>query len=231
MLKSVSYLHIKPIVAYKNGDNHQSKLTEVKFKDVLDDEAEAKKTENSEKASEKTTSEKKSDSVYKDPVTGKEVVYVDVAKSASADKSSSSNNTTPVDAMKKTKYDEYFKEAANKYNVSESLLKAIAKAESNFNPKDVSSAGAIGIMQLMPGTAKELGVSNPYDPKQNIMGGAKCIAQKLKEFNGNVSLALAAYNAGSGAVRKYGGVPSYCKSYISKVLSYKEAYETAAAVG
>ena len=80
MLESVSYLHIKPIVAYKNGDNHQSKLTEVKFQDVLDDEAEAKKTENSEKASEETASEQKSDSVYKDPVTGKEVVYVDVAK-------------------------------------------------------------------------------------------------------------------------------------------------------
>ena len=231
MLESVSYLHIKPIVAYKNGDNHQSKLTEVKFQDVLDDEAEAKKTENSEKASEETASEQKSDSVYKDPVTGKEVVYVDVAKSAATDKSSSSSNTTSADAMQKTKYDEYFKEAAKKYNVSESLLKAIAKAESNFNPKDVSSAGAIGIMQLMPGTAKELGVSDPYDPRQNIMGGAKCIAQKLKEFNGNVSLALAAYNAGSGAVKKYGGVPSYCKAYIAKVLSYKEAYETAAAVG
>lgn len=232
MLESVSYLHIRPIVAYKVGDNHPTRLTQTSFKDVLKQEKEAQETESSEKHSKETASAQKSDALYKDPVTGKEVVYVDVAQNnTSTEKTSSSSNTTPVDAMKKTKYDEYFKKAAKQYGVSESLLKAIAKAESNFNPNDVSSAGAIGIMQLMPETAKGLGVTNPYDPEQNIMGGAKCIAQKLKEFNGDVRLALAAYNAGSGAVKRNGGVPSYCKSYISKVLSYKEAYETAAAVG
>lgn len=232
MFESVSYLHIRPIVAYKVGDNHPTRLTQTSFKDVLKQEKEAQETESSEKPSKETASAQKSDALYKDPVTGKEVVYVDVAQNnTSTEKTSSSSNTTPVDAMKKTKYDEYFKKAAKQYGVSESLLKAIAKAESNFNPNDVSSAGAIGIMQLMPETAKGLGVTNPYDPEQNIMGGAKCIAQKLKEFNGDVRLALAAYNAGSGAVKRNGGVPSYCKSYISKVLSYKEAYETAAAVG
>lgn len=232
MLESVSYLHIRPIVAYKVGDNHPTRLTQTSFKDVLKQEKEAQETESSEKPSKETASAQKSDALYKDPVTGKEVVYVDVAQNnTSTEKTSSSSNTTPVDAMKKTKYDEYFKKAAKQYGVSESLLKAIAKAESNFNPNDVSTAGAIGIMQLMPETAKGLGVTNPYDPEQNIMGGAKCIAQKLKEFNGDVRLALAAYNAGSGAVKRNGGVPSYCKSYISKVLSYKEAYETAAAVG
>ncbi|MBR1741516.1 MAG: lytic transglycosylase domain-containing protein [Lachnospiraceae bacterium] len=133
--------------------------------------------------------------------------------------------------MKKTKYDTYFKEAAEKYGVSESLLKAIAKAESDFSPNEVSSAGAIGIMQLMPETAKSLGVTDPYDPRQNILGGAKCIAQKLKEFNGDIRLALAAYNAGSGAVKRNGGVPSYCTKYVNRVISYKEAYETAVAVG
>lgn len=232
MLESVSYLHIKPIVAYKSGDNHQSSLTQTKFKDVLEQEKEAQEAESSGKPSEEAVSAQESDAVYKDPVTGKEVVYIDVAnKCTTADKTSSSSNTTAADAMKKTKYDEYFKKAAKLYGVSESLLKAIAKAESNFNPNDVSSAGAMGIMQLMPETAKGLGVSDPFDPEQNIMGGAKCIAQKLKEFNGDVRLALAAYNAGSGAVKRNGGVPSYCKSYVSKVLSYKEAYETAAAVG
>ncbi len=85
-------------------------------------------------------------------------------------------------------------------------------------------------MQLMPDTAKGLGVTDPYDPEQNIMGGAKCISQKLEEFNGNERMALAAYNAGSGAVRRYGGIPSYCKSYVNKVQSYKKAYETADAV-
>ncbi|RKI38793.1 lytic transglycosylase domain-containing protein [bacterium D16-51] len=232
MLESVSYLHIKPIVAYKSGENHPTKLTKTDFQDVLKKEEEAQETESREEVTQKDASAEKSETVYKDPVTGKEVVYIDVAeKKDSVEKSSSSSNTTSADAMKKTKYDEYFKKAAKVYGVSESLLKAIAKAESNFNPNDVSSAGAIGIMQLMPGTAKELGVSNPYDPEQNIMGGAKCIAQKLKEFNGDVRLALAAYNAGSGAVKRNGGVPSYCKSYVSKVLSYKEAYEIAEAVG
>ena len=83
----------------------------------------------------------------------------------------------------------------------------------------------------MPETAKGLGVDDPFDPEQNIMGGAKCISLKLKEFKGDVRLALAAYNAGSGAVRRNGGVPSYCTTYINKVLSYKEAFETANAVG
>lgn len=170
--------------------------------------------------------------VYKDPLTGKEVVYIDVAKvDASEETTSSSKTAETADSMKKTKYDSYFKAAAKKYNVSESLLKAIAKAESNFNAKDVSSAGAMGVMQLMPETAKSLGVKDPFDPEQNIMGGAKCISQKLKEFNGDVRLALAAYNAGSGAVKRNGGVPSYCKTYVSRVLSYKSAFETAAAVG
>ena len=89
----------------------------------------------------------------------------------------------------------------------------------------------MGVMQLMPETAKGLGVDDPFDPEQNIMGGAKCIAMKLKEFNGDVRLALAAYNAGSGAVRRNGGVPSYCTTYVNKVLSYKEAFETANSVG
>ena len=166
------------------------------------------------------------------------MTYEDVAdtRKSQADKASGTgrvsaqSKTTTADSMKTTKYDSYFKKAAAKYGVSESLLKAIAKAESNFNAKSVSSAGAMGVMQLMPDTAKGLGVTDPYDPEQNIMGGAKCISQKLKEFNGNERMALAAYNAGSGAVRRYGGIPSYCKSYVNKVQSYKKAYETADAV-
>lgn len=231
MLQSVSYLHIKPFEAYSGKGNHKTTITS--FEDMLKEEKTAQKNESSKTSEEDSAKATASDEpktttiIYKDPLTGKEVVYEDVA----ANKSSQTSNTTSADSMKTTKYDEYFKKAAKKYGVSESLLKAIAKAESNFNPNDVSSAGAIGVMQLMPSTAKELGVTDPYDPEQNIMGGAKCIAQKLKEFNGDVKLALAAYNAGSGAVKKNGGVPSYCKSYVSKVLSYKEAYETAAAVG
>ena len=141
--------------------------------------------------------------------------------------SKSTKRTTSASSMKTTPYDSYFKKAAKKYGVSESLLKAIAKAESNFNERDVSSSGAMGVMQLMPDTARGLGVEDPFDPEQNIMGGAKCIASKLKEYNGDVKLALAAYNAGSGTVRRVGGIPSQCRSYIKKVLSYQKAFETA----
>lgn len=116
----------------------------------------------------------------------------------------------------------YFKEAAEKYNVDVNLLKAIAKAESNFNPNAVSSAGALGIMQLMPSTASSLGISNAYNAKANIMGGAQVIVANLKKYNGDVSLALAAYNAGSGNVDKYGGIPPFkeTQNYVKKVMNY-----------
>ncbi|MFQ8776526.1 MAG: lytic transglycosylase domain-containing protein [Roseburia sp.] len=84
----------------------------------------------------------------------------------------------------------YFKEASEKYNVDINLLKAIAKAESNFNPNAVSSAGALGVMQLMPSTASSLGISNAYNARENIMGGAQVIASNLKKYNGDISLCL-----------------------------------------
>lgn len=118
--------------------------------------------------------------------------------------------------------DKIFSKASDTYGVSLDLLKAVAKAESNFDPNCVSSAGAQGVMQLMPETAKELGVTNPFDAEQNIMGGAKCLSDKLDEFNGDISLALAAYNAGSGSVNKYGGIPPYTETqnYVEKILGY-----------
>ncbi|MCD8000759.1 MAG: lytic transglycosylase domain-containing protein [Clostridiales bacterium] len=117
--------------------------------------------------------------------------------------------------------DRIFEEAAARHNVPERLLKAVAKAESDFNPNAVSHAGAVGVMQLMPGTARSLGVSDPYDARQNIMGGAKYLKENLDRF-GDVSLALAAYNAGPGAVQKYSGIPPYSETqnYVKKVLSY-----------
>ena len=120
---------------------------------------------------------------------------------------------------------EIFEEAASTFGVSVNLLKSIARAESNFNPNAVSSAGAVGIMQLMPATAASLGVSNSYDPRENIMGGAKLISQLLSKYSGNTSLALAAYNAGSGNVDKYGGIPPFTETqnYVKKVLSYMNA--------
>lgn len=116
----------------------------------------------------------------------------------------------------------FFEEAAEKYNVPLNLLKAMAKAESNFNEKAVSSAGAQGVMQLMPATAKALGVEDAFDARDNIMGGAKYIAEKLEQYNGDIDLALAAYNAGSGNVRKYGGVPPFqeTRNYIKRIKEY-----------
>lgn len=118
--------------------------------------------------------------------------------------------------------DDIFEEASSRYGVSVNLLKAVAKAESNFNPKAVSKAGAIGVMQLMPATARSFGVSDPYDARQNIMGGAKYLKENLERFGGNVNLALAAYNAGPNSVQKYGGIPPYkeTQNYVKIVNSY-----------
>ncbi len=118
--------------------------------------------------------------------------------------------------------DSIFEEAAQLYNVPAALLKAMGKAESGFNADAVSSAGAQGVMQLMPATAKALGVDDPFDARSNIMGGAKYIAEKLRDYDGDIELALAAYNAGSGNVRKYGGVPPFTETqnYIKRIMEY-----------
>lgn len=117
-----------------------------------------------------------------------------------------------------------FQSASEQFHIDKDLLKAVAKAESNFNPNVVSNSGAIGIMQLMPSTASTLGVSNPYDPNQNIMGGAKYLSQLYQQYNGDLSLTLAAYNAGPGNVQKYNGVPPFAETenYIEKVFNYLE---------
>lgn len=115
-----------------------------------------------------------------------------------------------------------FEKAAKTYNVDVELLKAMAKVESDFDANATSKSGAMGIMQLMPETAKGIGVTDAYDPEQNIMGGAKYIASLLKKYDGNVSYALAAYNAGSGNVDKYDGIPPFeeTQKYVTKILGY-----------
>lgn len=123
------------------------------------------------------------------------------------------------------KYRDVITQAAETYNLPEKLIAAVIKQESNFNPNVVSSAGASGLMQLMPTTAKYLGVTDRENPEQNIMGGAKYLRQMLDQFDNNISTALAAYNAGPGNVKKYGGIPPFkeTQNYVTKVLDYFKA--------
>jgi len=124
-------------------------------------------------------------------------------------------------------YEAIIKACADKYGVNTSLIKAVIHAESGYNPNAVSQKGASGLMQLMPGTARSLKVSNSFDPKDNVEGGVKYLRFLLDTFHGDVSLALAAYNAGLNKVAKFGGIPPYTetRTYVNRVLSYMQSYQ------
>jgi soluble lytic murein transglycosylase-like protein len=124
--------------------------------------------------------------------------------------------------------DQLVQQNASTWQVDPSLVKAVIANESGFNANATSKVGAQGLMQLMPATAQSLGVQNPYDPSQNVAGGTRYLKGLLDRFNGDTRLAVAAYNAGPGAVEKYGDVPPYAetKNYVQNVLGSYEKYRT-----
>jgi soluble lytic murein transglycosylase-like protein len=126
-------------------------------------------------------------------------------------------------------YEALIDQAASRNGLDPAVLHGLIQQESGFDPSATSSAGASGLTQLMPGTASSMGVSNALDPAESIEGGARYLGELMTQFGGNTEDALAAYNAGPGAVQQYGGIPPYTEtqSYVSKVLGYAETYRQA----
>ncbi|MFW1949795.1 lytic transglycosylase domain-containing protein [Acinetobacter bereziniae] len=134
---------------------------------------------------------------------------------------SSESSVLPSYSKSRNAFDSIIRQAAQTHGVSEGLIKAVMHTESGFNSNARSPVGAQGLMQLMPATARRFNVSNSFDPQQNIFGGAKYLSWLMKRFNGNTTLALAAYNAGEGNVDKYGGIPPFreTQDYVKRVTS------------
>jgi len=132
----------------------------------------------------------------------------------------------PNDPTRMSRYDGYIREAAALYQLPEAFVRAVVQVESNFYFDVVSRTGAVGLMQLMPGTAASMGVTDSFDPRQNIFGGTRFLRVLANDFNGDLVLTIAAYNAGKGAVLKYGGLPPYpeTRGYVKKVLGYYYAF-------
>ncbi len=132
-------------------------------------------------------------------------------------------------ALYLTEYDHTIKQAAKKHALEGALIRAVIHAESSFDVKALSKTGAMGLMQLMPGTARDMGVQDAYNPRQNIMGGSRYLAKMLAHFNGDISLACAAYNAGPSRVKQYQGIPPFpeTQAYVQRVKILLKRYRRA----
>lgn len=130
-------------------------------------------------------------------------------------------------SISRAEIDKLVNKYAQENDLAPSLVKAVIRAESAFNPMAKSPVGAMGLMQLMPATANKMGIANPYNPEESISGGAKYLKSLLTKFDGNEELALAAYNAGPNAVNKFGGIPPYkeTQDYVKKVLEFQKQYK------
>ena len=123
-------------------------------------------------------------------------------------------------------YDAYIAEASKLYNIPEAFIKAVIKIESNFNPRAVSRVGAMGLMQLMPSTAAHMNVQDPFDPRQNILGGTKYLRRLADRYDGDINLVLSGYHAGPGNVEKAGGIPfEKTRDYVKNVYSWYIKYK------
>jgi hypothetical protein len=135
----------------------------------------------------------------------------------------------PPDPERVRRYDAFIREGALLYRLPEAFVRAVMRVESNFYPDAVSHRGAMGLMQLMPGTATAMGVLDAFDPRQNVLGGARFLRVLANSFGGDLVRTIAAYNAGPGAVQRYNGIPPYAETrrYVQRVLTHYYAYREA----
>jgi hypothetical protein len=142
-----------------------------------------------------------------------------------------SSGERKLDPMRMQSYDAHIHEAALLYQLPEAFIRAIVLVESNFFPDAISEAGAMGLMQLMPATALNMGVQNAFDPRQNVLGGTRYLRMLANRFSGDLVLTIAAYNAGEGAIDRYHGVPPYLETrrYVKRVLHHYYAFRNAPA--
>jgi soluble lytic murein transglycosylase-like protein len=166
------------------------------------------------------------------PRAGSKLVAKDRGESAHRPSGATPVAPSDRDINRYTRYDEWIRQAATLYQIPEQLVRAIIKCESDYDPRAVSSAGARGLMQLMPDTAERMQVRDIDDPRENIFGGTRLLRILANQFNGDLELTVAAYNAGDGAVMRFGGIPPFSETrgYVVNVTKFYRRYRTIADV-